>query len=149
MLHSSFSKSDHATYNWQKTYRKFNKILSYNYLLKVNNRNSRTRYEKCSKVTIKTSDGSTLWTYFTSWFCVFIIEFEQLIRAVSGFFEALLSLILNRYFVKLVIGFLNYWVLTGKCRLLGKLEETFHNCRKLLSIGVNIQNVFLGECLPD
>ena len=61
-----------------------------------------------NKVIIKTPDRSTLRTYFTSWFCVFIIDFEQLIQAVSGFFEALLSLILNRYFAILVIVFLNY-----------------------------------------
>ena len=78
-----------------------------NYLFIVNNKNSRTRYEICSKVTIKTPDQSTLRTDFTSWFCVFITDFEQLTQAVSGFFEMLLSLILNRYFFVLVIVFLN------------------------------------------
>ena len=149
MIHSGFSKSDHVTYTWQKIYRKLNKISSKNYLFKVNNRNSRARHKICSKVTINTPDQSTIRTDFTSWFCVFIMDFEQLIQAVSGFFEVSLSLILNRYFFVLVIVFLICWVQTGKCRLLGKLEETFHNWRKLLSAGVILQNVSFREYLPD
>ena len=55
------------------------------YLLKVNNRNTSTRYEICSKLTIKTSERRQwrrcfhcqLWTYFTSWSSVSIVNFEQ------------------------------------------------------------------------
>ena len=134
---AAFQKGDHTIYTLQKTFGKFNKISSKNYLFKVNNRNNRTRHEICSKLTIKTPDRSKLGIDFTSWFCVFIVDFEQLIWAVSGFFEVLLLLILNKYFVILVIVFLNCWVRTGKCR------KSFHNCRKLLSTGVNVQNVYL------
>ena len=131
VLHCSFQKADHTIYTLQKTFGKFNKISSKNYLFKVNNRNTRTKHEIYSKLTI-----NTLGINFTSWFCVFIVDFEQLIWAVSGFFEVLLLLILNRYFLILVMVFLNCWVQTGKCR------KSFHNWRRLLSTGVNVQNVF-------
>ena len=130
-----FQKADHTIYTLQKTFWKFNKISSKNYLFKVNNRNNRTRHEICSKLTIKTPDRSKLGIDFTSWFCVFIVDFEQLIWAVSDFFEVSLLLILNRYFLILVIMFPNCWVWTGKSR------KSFHNCRKLLSTLVNVQNV--------
>ena len=60
-----------------------------NYLLKVNNRNTRTRCEICSKLTIKTLERRStllasfwclycqLWTYFTPSSSVFIVNFEQ------------------------------------------------------------------------
>ena len=41
------------------------------YLLKVNNRNTRIRFEICSKLTIKTL------TYFTSCSSVSFVNFEQ------------------------------------------------------------------------
>ena len=69
-------------YALQKTFGKFNKILSKNYLFKVKNRNNGTRHEILSKLTIKTPDRSKLGLDFTSWFCVFIVDSEQLIRAV-------------------------------------------------------------------
>ena len=112
-------------------------------LVQSYNRNSTARYE----ITVKTPDGSTLRTDFNSWFCVFIVDIGQLIWAVSGFFEVLLLVILDRYFAMFVI--LNFWVRTGKCRLLGKLEKIFHNCHKPLLTRINIQNVCFGECLPD
>ena len=110
-------------------------------LIQSNDRNSRARYE----ITVKTPDGSTFRTDFNSWFCVFIADFEQLIWAVSGFFEELLLVILDRYFVIFVI--LNFWVRTSKYRLLGKLEKIFHNCHNPLLTRVNIENLANGECL--
>ena len=44
------------------------------YLLKVNNRNTRTRCEMCSKLTIKTFD---IWTYFTPCSRVSIVNFKH------------------------------------------------------------------------
>ena len=56
-------------------------------LFKVNNKNSRKRYEICSKLTIKTPERRQwrrsgvyivkLWTYFTPFFSVSIVNFEQ------------------------------------------------------------------------
>ena len=143
VLHSSFSKSGPHHLHITEIFGKFNKISSKNYLFKVNNRNNRTRHEICSKLTIKTPNRNKLGIDFTFWFYVFIVDFEQLIWAVSGFSEVLLLPILNRYFVIPVIRFLNCWVWTGKCR------KSFHSCRKLLSTGVNVQNVPYGECLSD
>ena len=50
------------------------------YMLKVNNRNNRTRYEICSKLTIKISERR-------QWRCcgVFIINFEHISHLVSVF----------------------------------------------------------------
>ena len=76
---SAFQKADHTICTLQKTFGKFNKISSKNYLFKVKNRNNRTRHEICSKLAIKTPDRSKLGIDFTSWFCVFIVDFEQLI----------------------------------------------------------------------
>ena len=129
---AAFQKADPTTYTLQKTFGKFNKISSKNSLFKANNRNTRTKHEIYSKLTI-----NTLGIDFTSWFCIFIVDFEQLIWAVGSFFEVLLLLILNKYFVILVIVFLNCWVRTGKC------WKSFHNCRQLLSTRVNVQNVYL------
>ena len=51
-----------------------------NYLLKVNNRNNRTRCEICSKLTIKTSFlYCEIWIYFASCSCVSIVNFEHVI----------------------------------------------------------------------
>ena len=148
-FNAAFQKEDHTIYTSQKTLGKFNKISSKNYLLKarrfkqVNDRNNRAKHEICSKLTIKIPDRSKLRIDYTFWFCVFIVDFEQLIWAVSDFFKVLLLLVLSRHFLILVIVFLNCWVRTGKCR------KSFHNCRKLLSTGVNVQNVSFGECLSD
>ena len=52
------------------------------YLLKVSNRNSRTRCEICSKWTIKTTFWCLycwLWTYFLPCSIVFIVNFEHVI----------------------------------------------------------------------
>ena len=57
------------------------------YLFKVNNRNTRRRYEKCSKLTIKTPERRR------SLFDVFIVNFEQ----ISQFLLVFLLLILNMY----------------------------------------------------
>ena len=76
---TAFQKADRSIYTLQKTFGKFNKISSKNYLFKVKNRNNRTRHEICSKLTIKTPDRSKLGIDFTSWFCAFIVDFEQLI----------------------------------------------------------------------
>ena len=51
-------------------------------MFKVNNRNSRTRCEICSKLTIKTPEQpqwrlKNLWTYFTPCPSVSIVNFEQ------------------------------------------------------------------------
>ena len=47
-----------------------------NYMLKVNNRNTRTRCEISSKLTIKTPERCQ-WTYFTPCCSVSIVNFEQ------------------------------------------------------------------------
>ena len=47
------------------------------YLLKVNNRNTRTRYEIRSELTIKTPERQSLRTYFTPCSGVSIVNFEQ------------------------------------------------------------------------
>ena len=48
------------------------------YLFKVNNRNTRKSYEICSKLTIKTPERHQwLWTYFTAFSSVSIVDFEQ------------------------------------------------------------------------
>ena len=70
---AAFQKAHHTTYTLQKTFGKFNKIASKN-LFKVNNRNIRTRHKIYSKLTI-----NTLGIDFASWFCVFIVDLEQLI----------------------------------------------------------------------
>ena len=50
------------------------------YLFKVNNRNTRTRREICSKLTIKTPEWRQwLWTYFKPCSTVSIVNFEQVI----------------------------------------------------------------------
>ena len=52
------------------------------YLLKVNNRNSRTRCGICSELTIKTLERRQwrqLWTYFTPCSSVSIVNFEHVI----------------------------------------------------------------------
>ena len=104
---AAFQKAHHTIYTLQKTFGKLNKISSKNYLFTVKNRNYRTRHEICSKLTIKTTDRSKLGIDFTSWFCVFIVDFQQLIGAVTGFSVVLLLLILNRYFLILLVVFLN------------------------------------------
>ena len=76
-------------------------------MFKVNNGNNRVRHEICSKFTLKTPDRSKLGIDFTSWFCIIIVDFEHLILAVNGFFEVLLLLILNRYFLTYVTVVLN------------------------------------------
>ena len=50
------------------------------YLLKVNNRNTRTRFEKCSKLTIKTPQRR-------QWRCsgVFIVNFQHILHLVLVF----------------------------------------------------------------
>ena len=142
-LTAAFQKADHTTYTLQRTFRKFNKISSKNYLFKVNHRNYRIRHEICSKLTIKTTDPSTLGKAFTSWFCVFTVGFEQSIWAISGFTEVKLLLIFNRYFLIFVVVFLNCWVWSGEYR------KCFHNCRELLSTEGKVQNMFFGEYLRD
>ena len=51
------------------------------YLLQVNKRNTRTRYEICSKLTIKIPERRRwhFWTYFTHCFSVSIVNFKQVI----------------------------------------------------------------------
>ena len=55
-------------------------IPSGNYMLKINNRNTRTRCEICSKLTIKIMASfwclCFLWTYFTPSSSVSIVNFE-------------------------------------------------------------------------
>ena len=66
-------------------FHKLETIPDRNYMFKVNNRNTKTRYEICSKLTIKASERHQwrrcfhcqLWTYFTSWSSVSIVNFEQ------------------------------------------------------------------------
>ena len=48
------------------------------YLLRVNNRNTRTRCEICPKLTIKTQEQHQ-WTYFTPYSSVSIVNFEHVI----------------------------------------------------------------------
>ena len=55
----------------------FIKYLAGNYMFKVNNRNTRTRYEICSKVNNK--DIVNFWAYFTPCSSVSIVNFEHLI----------------------------------------------------------------------
>ena len=60
-----------------------------NYLLKVKNWNTRTRYEICSKLTIKTPERRHwlycwLWTYFTPCSSVSIVNFEQVNAGWEG-----------------------------------------------------------------
>ena len=52
----------------------FFSIPAGNYMFKVNNRNTRTRCEICSKLTIKTPE---LWTYFTPCSSVSIVNFVK------------------------------------------------------------------------
>ena len=47
-----------------------------NYMFQVNNRNTRTRREICSKLTIKYNKYNKI-TYFTPFSSVFIVNFEQ------------------------------------------------------------------------
>ena len=47
-----------------------------NYMFQVNNRNTRTRREICSKLTIKYNKYNKI-TYFTPCSSVFIVNFEQ------------------------------------------------------------------------
>ena len=64
-----------------------------NYMFKVNNRNTRIRYEICSKLIIKAPHQNdakgfvlvSLLTYFTPCSRVFIVNFEQ-VNAVWGDF---------------------------------------------------------------
>ena len=58
-----------------------------NCMFKVNNRNTRTRREICSKLTIKTSEGRH-WTYFTPCSRVSIGKFEQVNASWVGWYEA-------------------------------------------------------------
>ena len=67
------------------------------YLFKVNNRNTRTMCEICSKLTIKTTERRQfwclyceLWTYFTLCSTVSFVNFEQI---NAGWVEELLLLI--------------------------------------------------------
>ena len=53
--------------------------MKYVHLFKVSNRNNRKTHEICSKLTIKTPGRSKLGIEYTSWFCFFIVDFEQLI----------------------------------------------------------------------
>ena len=57
------------------------------YLLKVNNRNTRTRCEICSKLTIKTPEQSR-WRHFD----VFIVNFEHVSHFVLVFLLLTLSM---------------------------------------------------------
>ena len=68
---------------WARTYFLFPRGI---YLLKVNNRNIRTRYEICSKLTIKTPERrrgvvlvSLLLTYFTPYSSISIVNFKHVI----------------------------------------------------------------------
>ena len=78
------SKVNTKTYHSRKIYFCCFLIISLiNYrgnidLFKVNNRNSRKCYEICSKLTIKRAERRHwLWTYFTSFPIVSIVDFEQ------------------------------------------------------------------------
>ena len=62
-------------------------MLAGMYLLKVNIRNSRTRYEICSKLTIKTP-GTIHWAYFTHCHGVSIVNFEHVIAGWDAYQEA-------------------------------------------------------------
>ena len=64
------------------------------YLLKVNNRNTRTRCEICSKLIIKYQNNALasfrylycwLWTYFTPCSIVSIVNFEHVFGGWDGF----------------------------------------------------------------
>ena len=65
-------------------------------LLKVNNRNTRTKYEICSKTTIKTPERR--WTYFTPSSSVSIVNFEHVIAGWSNRFAY------KRFAVKIVVA---------------------------------------------
>ena len=64
----------------------FKSLLAGIYLLKVNNRNTRTRCETCSKLTIETPEG-----HHKCYFGVFIVNFEH----ISHFVIVFLLLTLN------------------------------------------------------
>ena len=54
------------------------------YLLKVDNKNTRARYEICSKLTIKTPERRHwLWTYFTPYSSDFVVNFEHIIAGLG------------------------------------------------------------------
>ena len=57
-----------------------------NYMFKVNNRNTRTRYEICSKLTMKTPEQCH-WRRFS----VFIVNFEHISHLVLAFLLLTLS----------------------------------------------------------
>ena len=48
------------------------------YLFKVKNKNTKKRYEICLKLTIKTPERRQLWTYFSPFSNVSIVDFEQI-----------------------------------------------------------------------
>ena len=54
------------------------------YLLKVNNRNTRTRREICSKFNNKDTRTTSLCIYFTPFSSVSIVDFEQVDGLQSG-----------------------------------------------------------------
>ena len=55
---------------------KINASITGNYMLKVNNANTRKSCETCSSFTIKTPERRE-WYYFTPCYIVFIANFEQ------------------------------------------------------------------------
>ena len=58
-----------------------------NYMFKVNNRNTKTRYEICSKLTIKTPERP-----YQRRSSVFIVNFEQISHLVLVFLLLTLSM---------------------------------------------------------
>ena len=74
------------------------------YLLKVNNRKTRTRCEIFSKLTIKTSERRQwhMWTYFTPGSSVFIVNFEHVI---AGWVSLCQNLFASFFFGHVELGF--------------------------------------------
>ena len=85
------------------------------YMFKVNNRNIRTRFEICSKLTIKTPERCC-------WHCsgVFIINFEH----ISHLFLVFLLLTLSRHMlVGSFIWFMSAVLISTKCRCFHSISE--------------------------
>ena len=85
-----------------------------NYMFKVNNRNTRTKCEICSKLTIKVPERHQasfwclycwLWTYFTPYSSVSTVNFEQVNAGWDhlrqGLIYAIISLIIEKYFIEI------------------------------------------------
>ena len=95
-----------------------------NYMVKVNNRNARTRCGICLKLTIKTPKSlfyCSLGTYLTPYSSVFIVNFEQI---NADFVMFLNNVSIN--FLVIIIGLRHIFKLRGKL-----FSQSAFSCSKL------------------